>query len=202
MKQANNETKEGKTGFFGLSQKTRSRIYTAIFILVAIIFFIINNSEEVPESGPYPPNYTPANTSALQPAANFSLPATDGKIINLSDYKDKIVVLDFWATWCPPCREGIPDLIELKNKYGTDIEIIGISVDTDSKDEVIPFMKEYGINYPVVYGNMSVYQQYGEIRNIPTSFIINKEGKIFKKYVGLVPKATYINDINTVLEKM
>ena len=131
----------------------------------------------------------------------FTLPGTDGNLINLADYKGKIVIVDFWATWCPPCRKGIPDLIDLKKKYGNDLVIIGVSVDTDSKDEVVPFIKEYGINYPVVYGNMSVYAQYGGIRSIPTSFIINQEGKVFKKYVGLIPKTTYMSDINSLMEK-
>jgi cytochrome c biogenesis protein CcmG/thiol:disulfide interchange protein DsbE len=192
--------KEG-LGKYWSEKKIRSRIYTGIFIVAAVIFFIMNNSEELPEQGPYPPNYTPTNTSSLQQAALFSLQSTDGALINLSDYKGKIVILDFWATWCPPCRRGIPDLIELKNEYGDKIEIIGISVDTDSKSEVVPFMKEYGINYPVVYGNMSVYQQYGGIRSIPTQFILNKEGKIFKKYIGLVPKTTYQTDLTSLINE-
>jgi len=183
------------------NQKIRSRIYTGIFIVAAIIFFFINNSEDIPKQGAYPPNYTPTNTSSLQDAFMFTLPSTDGKIVELADYKGKVIIVDFWATWCPPCRKGIPDLIDLKKQFGDDFAIIGVSVDTDSKNDVVPFVKSNGINYPIVYGNMSVYSQYGPIRNIPTSFIINQDGKIFKKYVGLVPKATYLDDINSLLKK-
>lgn len=185
----------------GLDPKIKSWIYTGVFVIAALIFFIINNSEDVGEQGPYPPNYTPTNTSSLQPAAMFVLQKTDGNMLNLADYKGKVVILDFWATWCPPCRKGIPDLIEIKKQYGEDFEIVGVSVDTDTKPDVPGFIEEYGINYPVVYGNMGVYNQYGGIRSIPTAFIINQEGQIFKKYVGLVPKETLQKDINGLLDK-
>ena len=193
-----NPAGEKKTG---LNSKYRSWISTGVIIIVAFIFFIINNSGEEPENGPYPPNYTPTNTASLQQAPLFNLPTANGKILNLADYKGKVIILDFWATWCPPCRKGIPDLIELQKAYGDDIAVIGISVDQDSKPDVVPFIKNYGINYPVAYGNPAVYQQYGGIRSIPTSFIVNQEGKIFKKYVGLIPKDTYEKDINSLLDK-
>ncbi|MBS3945024.1 MAG: TlpA family protein disulfide reductase, partial [Melioribacter sp.] len=110
------------------------------------------------------------------------------------------VILDFWATWCPPCRKGIPDLVELKKKYASKgVEIIGISVDQETKPDVVPFIKEYGINYPIVYGNTSVYQQYGGIRAIPTSFIIDKEGKVVASYEGLISKAAYEDHIKKLL---
>jgi len=185
----------------GLDPKMKSWIYTGAFLLAALIFFIVNNIEDVAEQGPYPPNYTPTNTSSLQPAPMFSLSAVNGSILNLADYKGKVVVLDFWATWCPPCRKGIPDLIEIKKQYGDNFEIVGVSVDTETKPDVPGFIKEYGINYPIVYGNMGVYNEYGGIRSIPTAFIINQDGKIFKKYVGLVPKETLVKDINSLLDK-
>ncbi|OGU57368.1 MAG: hypothetical protein A2V66_03185 [Ignavibacteria bacterium RBG_13_36_8] len=142
----------------------------------------------------------PKTSENFQTAASFILPTADGKQLKLSDYKDKVVLLDFWATWCPPCRRSIPDLISLKKEFGNkDFEIIGISVDTETKPEVIPFMKEYGINYPVVYGNLQVYQQYGGISVVPTSFIVNKQGKIVYKYEGLISIETYRNIIKKYL---
>ncbi|MCX7798472.1 MAG: TlpA family protein disulfide reductase [Melioribacter sp.] len=184
----------------GLTKKQRSWIYTGFFIALIIVLFVVNNSGTEPEQGPYPPNYVPAVQRNSVTAPDFALPTTDGKILKLSDYRGKIVILDFWATWCPPCRKGIPDLIDIKKKYGSKgVEIIGISVDTDTKNEVIPFIKEKGINYPVVYGNQNVYKQYGGIRAIPTTFIIDKEGKIVASYEGLVPKITYENHIKNIL---
>jgi cytochrome c biogenesis protein CcmG/thiol:disulfide interchange protein DsbE len=193
---SNNKSESNKNSFH-LTKKQRSWIYTGFFIGLIILLFLFNNSDYLfgkeEENGPYPPNYVAGTT-------DFSLPTTDGKVIKLSDYKGKIVLIDFWATWCGPCKRGIPDLIALKKKYGNKgFEVIGISLDTDTKEEVVPFIKKYGINYPVAYGNQSVYQQYGGIRAIPTSFIIDKQGKIIANYEGLVTQDVYENHIKKLL---
>src|ERR1035437_6212521 len=96
----------------------------------------------------------------------FSLTGTDGKLVKLSNYKGKIVIIDFWATWCSPCRKGIPDLIELQKEFGKKLVVIGISLD-QQKSDVIPFMKKIGINYPVVYGTPEIAQLYGGVDAIP-----------------------------------
>ncbi|GJQ32202.1 MAG: hypothetical protein HBSAPP04_10410 [Ignavibacteriaceae bacterium] len=131
-------------------------------------------------------------------APDFALKNVKGGMdVKLSDYKGKVVILDFWATWCGPCRRGVPDLVELKNKYGENLEIIGISVDQeDTKAEIAPFMAEYKINYPVVYADQSVVNAYGGIEAIPTSFIVDKEGNIVDSHVGLVDKSVYEEAIN------
>ena len=190
MSDKNKTQSEEKKTFNFQNPKHRSYLYTGLFVAVVIFFFIINNANGEPEEGPYPPNYDKVSSSEL---------------ISLSDYRGKVVLLDFWATWCPPCRKGIPDLVELKEKYGEKgVEIIGISLDGitrggATKDEVIPFIKEYGINYPIVEGDMNISQQYGGIRSIPTSFVIDKEGYIISYYQGLIPKEQYIADINKAL---
>jgi cytochrome c biogenesis protein CcmG/thiol:disulfide interchange protein DsbE len=132
-------------------------------------------------------------------APDFRLLATDGKYVNLSEYKGKVVILDFWATWCGPCRKGIPDLIELQKEFEKDIVVIGISLDQDTKSEIVPFMQHFGVNYPVAYGTLEVTQQYGGVEVIPTSFVINKNGDIVDKHVGLVPKSEYSNLIHKLL---
>lgn len=170
--------------------KNRSYLYTGLFMVAVIFFFIINNTNGEPEEGPYPPNYNTAS-SADQ--------------VSLSDYKGKVVIIDFWATWCPPCRKGIPDLIELKSEFKDQgVEVIGIALDDitqrgTSKADIPPFMKEYGINYPILVGDPNVTQQYGGIRSIPTSFVIDKEGYILSYYQGLISKEQYVNDINKAL---
>lgn len=197
-----NKAEENK--FAGLTKKQRSWIYTGFFIGVIILLFVFNNSDYLfgnsEENGPYPPNYIPAAQKSSALAPDFTLPTSDGKTLKLSDLKGKVVIVDFWATWCPPCRKGIPDLVELKKKYGSKgFEIIGVSVDTETKSEVVPFIKDYKINYPVVYGNMNVYQQYGGIRAIPTSFVLDKQGKIIASYEGLHPLQTYEDHIKKLL---
>lgn len=184
-----------------IDPKYKSWFYSGLFIAIVLVFFIMNNLNGEPEQGPYPPNYSQKMNNEYVAAPDFSLPTTDGKALRLADYKGKVVILDFWATWCAPCRRGIPDLIELKSEFGDDLEIIGISVDSDTKLDVVPFMEKMKINYPVVYGEMSVYNQYGGIRNIPTSFVLNKKGEIIAKYVGLIPKTTYEKNIKSVLDE-
>src|SRR3972149_3015087 len=135
-------------------------------------------------------------------APDFNLVSTDGKKINLSDYKGKIVILDFWATWCGPCRMGVPDLVSIQKEFKDKVAVIGISLDDKrTMDDILPFMKEYGINYPVVYGTNQVVVDYGYIQAIPTTFIINAKGFIVDQYVGLVAKEKYVNRINSLMKE-
>lgn len=195
----NGEIKNNKSKPF-INPKHKNLIYTLGFLGVFLIFFVINNSGTEPEQGPYPPGYQKTNSTESSVAPAFELSTTDGGKINLSDYKGKVVILDFWATWCGPCRRGIPDLVDLKNTYKDKIEIIGITVDQgNTLDKVIPFMQQYKINYPVAYANSAIIQNYGGIEAIPTSFVIDKDGKIVSKHVGLILKEQYIKEIEEVL---
>jgi cytochrome c biogenesis protein CcmG/thiol:disulfide interchange protein DsbE len=134
-------------------------------------------------------------------APDFALKSSDGKTIKLSDYKGKVVIIDFWATWCPPCRKGIPDLISIQNDYKNDVVIIGISLDSEKTLKDVPgFIKSYGINYPIVFGDDKVVAAYGGIEGIPTAFIVDKKGNIVDKHVGLVSKDTYVNKIKELLK--
>lgn len=134
-------------------------------------------------------------------APEFSLTSVSGKTVKLSDYKNKVVLIDFWATWCPPCRRGIPDLVALQKEFKNDLVIIGISVDTDTKADVPEFVKNYGINYSVVYGDESTAKLFGGVSGIPTSFLINQKGYIVDKHVGLIPKETLARGIKNLLKK-
>lgn len=170
------------------------------FLIIFFLAFSIsivscqNNSEK--DSSEKLENQESINNQKIsdKKSPDFVLQSTEGKEIKLSDFKDKIVIVDFWATWCPPCRKGIPDLIEIQNEFKNKVVVIGVSLDIQTKKDVIPFMKEYGINYPIVYGNQQVVMDFGNISAIPTSFII-KDGKIAAKHIGLVPKATYVEKI-------
>ena len=140
-------------------------------------------------------------SSSNNQAPNFTLVDTNGKKVSLSDYKGKVVILDFWATWCPPCRRGIPDLIDIQKQFKNKIVVLGISLDTDTKGDVPSFIKNMGINYSVLYASPEVVQAYGNIDAIPTSFIIDKKGKIVNQHVGLTPKETLISEIKNLLGK-
>lgn len=135
-------------------------------------------------------------------APDFQLKSVDGKTIKLSDYKGKIVIVDFWATWCPPCRRGIPDLVSIQKEFKGKVVIIGISLDGEQTIKDVPgFIKNYEINYPIVYGNEKVVADYGNIQSIPTAFVIDKKGNIVDTHVGLVPKENYVNKIKELLKK-
>ncbi|MBC7542371.1 MAG: TlpA family protein disulfide reductase [Candidatus Sericytochromatia bacterium] len=144
----------------------------------------------------------PALAADPKPAANFSLPNADGgKPIKLSDYKGKVVILDFWATWCPPCRQEIPDFVSLQKQYGAKgLQIVGIALDQEGADVVKPFAKENHINYPIALDTKSsVPALYGGVRGIPTTFVIDRKGNIVKKFVGAESRAKFEAEIKALL---
>jgi len=125
-------------------------------------------------------------------APDFTLTSTDGKSIKLSDYRGKVVVLDFWATWCPPCKAEIPDFIKLYSKYKDDgFQMLGVSLDQGGLKDVVPFMKDHGIDYPIVLGTEEVVSAYGGIRGIPTTFVIDKKGYVRDAFEGYRPASVF-----------
>jgi len=171
------------------------KITVSAFII--ILFAITGCNKNASNEKPVTPE---AMTNGGSAAPDFSLENASGGNVKLSDYRGKVVIVDFWATWCPPCRKGIPDLIDIKKQYGDDVAIIGISVDTDSKGEVVPFIQKMGINYPIAYSTPEVVQAYGGIEGIPTSFVVDKAGKIVDMHVGLVPKENFTTVIDKLLK--
>lgn len=119
-------------------------------------------------------------------APDFTLKDISGNIIKLSAYKDKVVLLEFWATWCPPCKASIPELIEIHERYkASGFAVIGVAVDNvqDLDMHLSEFSQSYHINYPVLLGNEDVARQYN-VRSIPVSFLIDKKGRIVNAYTG------------------
>lgn len=127
---------------------------------------------------------------------DFALKNLEGKTVPLSSYKGKIVLLNFWATWCGPCKAEIPIFVELQGKYQKDLVIVGFSVD-DTADKAKAFAGEYQINYPILLGEgrEDVQDAYGPIWGIPASFLISKDGKVCRKHLGIAPKAVFEKEI-------
>jgi len=136
-------------------------------------------------------------------APNFQLQTLDGKNVQLADYQGKAVILNFWATWCPPCRKEIPDFIEMTENRDTDkFVILGVTLQSGTTEEIRKFAEQQGMNYPVLTGDndylMKITQLYGGVRAIPTTFIIGPEGKVHKKYLGPQTAETLWNDVQAV----
>ena len=120
-----------------------------------------------------------------RPAPDWQLKNIEGKPVKLSDFKEKVVVLNFWATWCAPCRMEIPALIALQKQYADKgLVVVGISVDEGSGAAVKSFMTKMGINYPVVLGGPETAAAYGNVQVIPTTFYVDREGNIAGKREG------------------
>lgn len=134
-----------------------------------------------------------------QPAPPFLLRDLDGNLISTASWQGKVVLLNFWATWCPPCREEIPELIELANKYKNDLLIIGISMDDGPPEEVKQFAQSAGINYPIVMRSRELVGEYGGVPALPTSFVVNKDGKVVQKHEGLFSPELYETEIRALL---
>ncbi len=128
-------------------------------------------------------------------APDFSLPDLSGEQLTLSAYRGKVVLLDFWATWCEPCREEIPHFVELQKKYGPEgLQIIGVSMD-DGPQPVRNFYQEFKINYPVVMGTANLAERYGGVLGLPIAFLIGRDGRIYAKHVGATDKSVFESEI-------
>jgi peroxiredoxin len=124
------------------------------------------------------------------PAPDFTLPDLNGHMVKLSDYKGKVVVLNFWATWCPPCRKEIPDFNELQAQYGDrGIQFIGVALDEEGLAKVKKWTSTNPVNYPVVIADAGIKKAYGDMNAIPVTLLIDRQGIIRTKYIGMRQKA-------------
>lgn len=118
---------------------------------------------------------------------SFTLPDLAGNEVTLADYAGKVVVLDLWATWCPPCRQEIPFLIELYEEHkDAGLVVVGIGLDDGGEKVLRPFVEQNGMTYPVLVGNRDVGQAY-KLQGIPTTFILDRNGRIAAKHLGFRP---------------
>jgi thiol-disulfide isomerase/thioredoxin len=149
---------------------------------------------------------TPAGGTGEDPGAcmanakpanfDFTMKDLDGKQVSLSSYKGKVVLLNFWATWCGPCKAEIPGFVELQEKYKDQLVIVGFSVD-DTAEKAREYARQYKMNYPILLGEgrEDVQDAYGPIWGIPASFIISKDGRVCRKHLGIAPKAVFEKEV-------
>jgi thiol-disulfide isomerase/thioredoxin len=134
-----------------------------------------------------------------QLAPPFLLQDLDGNVVSTAQWKGKVVLLNFWATWCPPCRQEIPILVDLAKKYKDNLLIVGISVDDGSPDDVKEFAKAFHMNYPVVMWSHELVSEYGGVPALPTTFLINKDGRVVQKHEGLYPPEVYDTEVRALM---
>jgi thiol-disulfide isomerase/thioredoxin len=134
-----------------------------------------------------------------QPMPAFLVNDLDGKPVSTAAWKGKVVFINFWATWCPPCRAEIPVLIDLANRYKDRLQIVGVSVDDGDPADVKQFVKEAGINYPIVMADRSIIAEYGGVAALPTLFVVNPDGNVVQKHEGLYSNALYEAEVRLLL---
>jgi peroxiredoxin len=133
-------------------------------------------------------------------APDFELKSLDGKQVRLSDYRGKAVLLNFWATWCAPCKIEMPWFVELQKEYGPEgLQIVGVAMDDATPKEIADFAKEMGVNYPVLIGKEAVGDAYGGVEFLPTTFFIDRQGRVVDRVFGLLSHSDIEDDVKKAL---
>jgi peroxiredoxin len=133
-------------------------------------------------------------------APDFTLQSLDGKTVRLSDFRGKAVLLNFWATWCQPCKIEMPWFVELQKQYGGQgLQVLGIAMDDASPADIAKYAKDLGVNYPVLVGKEAVGDAYGGVQFLPATFYIGRDGKVVDKVFGLKGRGEIEDDIKKAL---
>ena len=137
---------------------------------------------------------------SARPSPAWTARNLEGKEVSSSKFEGDVMILAFWATWCPPCRREIPSFIDLQATYGDrGLQVVGLSVDQKGPALVETFARETGINYPVLMADKTIVEAFGGVRSIPTTFIIDREGRIVSKHIGYKSKAALEREIEALL---
>lgn len=145
---------------------------------------------------------TGPDKGSLAPDFDLKLLGGDGKTIKLSSLRGKGVLVNFWATYCEPCKIEMPWLVELQNKYGPEgLQIVGVAVDDVDEKTISDFVHKMGVNYPVLIGTEKVADSYGGINGLPMSFYLDRDGKVVDRILGLVSKSEIEADIQKSLSQ-
>jgi cytochrome c biogenesis protein CcmG/thiol:disulfide interchange protein DsbE len=141
-----------------------------------------------------------ANVEERKPAPEFTIKDGDGRDVSLSDFRGKVVLLNFWATWCGPCKIEMPWFIDFQRKYkDRGFSVVAVSLDEEGWDVVKPFAQDMKLNFPVLLGDNELAERFGGIRALPTTVIIDKEGRIYNTHTGLVSMSDYEDEIKKLL---
>ena len=186
-----------------LSRKAAWLAMGAVTLALSLIWIApgIEHVDETAPTGAGSPG-EPEDAAAVGKAArlDFKLKDMNGVDVKLDSFKGKVILINFWATWCGPCKAEIPSLVELQEKYADDLVVLGFSVD-DPAEKMKPYAEEYKVNYPLLVGNgrEDVQNAFGPLLGIPVSVIIDRQGIIAKKHTGIATKEQFEREIRALL---
>jgi peroxiredoxin len=176
----------------------RSALLLAAISVAVVVGIFVHGGDSSPNS---------VRAASVKPdkdrheAPDFSLKDADGKTVQLADYKGKVVLLNFWATWCGPCRLEIPWFMDMQRQNkDKGFEVLGVAMDDEGWEAVKPFLAELKVNYRVVIGDDSTTRKYGGVDALPTTFLIDRGGKIAAVHVGLASRKEYEEDVNELVQ--
>jgi peroxiredoxin len=168
-------------------------------ILVGAIMGMLAAGKYLDRTRRHEPLKMVGNVKGLQ-APDFDLPGLDGRRVKLSDFRGKAVLLNFWATWCPPCKIEMPWFVDLQKQYGKDgLVVLGVAMDDTEPAKIAEFAHDMGVNYQVLLGTDKVSDDYGDVQYLPTTFYIDRNGVIVDKAAGLFSRADVENDVKKIL---
>jgi cytochrome c biogenesis protein CcmG/thiol:disulfide interchange protein DsbE len=175
--------------------------------LVAAVLLVSPNARVLAEqcwrcfAGPRVDATLNSSSAARNLAPNFALVDSRGATLRLSDYTGKVVLLDFWATWCPPCKAEMPWFAEFERRYkDRGLVVVGVSIDEDGWKSVTPFLARNPVNHRIVVGDEEIVKNYA-VENVPATFLIDRSGKIAATHVGLTDRGALENEIRTLLQQ-
>jgi len=182
-----------------MTGRTKISIILSIVMIAALGYgFLMDNSSDNVVNQEQEKEKT--DKQEYYEAPDFTLQNLDGEMVSLSDYRGKVVFINFWATWCGPCRHEVPAFVELQEEYGRDkLIILGISLDQGDLSVVKEFSEQYKINYEILYGTPQVVTDYGGIRSIPTTYVVDADGRLRDGRIGFPGKETFIKVIEAVM---
>jgi thiol-disulfide isomerase/thioredoxin len=165
----------------------------AVVVVAASLYFGTRNTRELPSFG--------INSGEHMPAPQVTLTDLSGQKLDLASYKGEVVLVDFWATWCDPCRAEIPHFVQLQDKYRNQgFRVVGISMD-DGPRPVREFYEQYRMNYPVAMGNAKLAERFGGVLGLPVSFLIGRDGHIYARHVGETETNVFETEIKELLAR-
>ncbi|HEY7616039.1 MAG TPA: TlpA disulfide reductase family protein [Terriglobales bacterium] len=172
-----------------------------IVVVAMVVTIMLVFGFQMARRGKAPGGQSASDGVQGKPAPEFALRSLEGKTVRLSDFRGKAVLLNFWATWCTPCKIEMPWFADLQKKYGPEgLQVLGIAMDEDaSPQELGKFAKDLGVNYPILIGQESIEKDYGGVQFLPITLYIDREGKILEKVFGLKGRSEIEENIKKAL---